>query len=373
MSNKPKVPRKRTRTRSGHGRSTSAERIEVDNIEDANETGPLRSRRVRIHSPTPVFLSPTVPVGEQRQDAGLEHSPTLECADDLSRMELTRDAQRASRPAGGRAQTAPARLPTTIPRNSSLAASPPLGPVGEAEGGFEPARAATTPPRRLAGDGDRPRTPDRLADLPTPGPVGEWTPRADRPLATGVRDARPAQKLVFALLNSERERSPSPMDGGGSTSARDTLDRAFQVSSPQIDRFAGLPSPGPVGEWTPRADRPSATGMGDARAARKLSFSELNSERSPSPVDNPRLSPLVSKHTAAEGARDHTLQALSHSRTMLAELVDERNSLVELRRALGRTVGMRAQNAARHWLDYNRMLFAQAGNGEGETGDDEEL
>ncbi|KAI0710653.1 hypothetical protein C8Q76DRAFT_798197 [Earliella scabrosa] len=255
------IPRKRSR-------SVRAPRVAQERPEDlleAAEVTEQRPRRVRIHSPTPSALSPSLPVGEQRppSEGGMQHSPTLDCAADLSRLELTREVTLPARSSRNPPRVEPEPSWTVLPVAGSRGASPPIGPVGEVvvedtipDGGLD--REHTSPPPRVA---DLPRTPDR---------------------------------------------------------------------------FAGLPSPGPVGEWTPRAVHPSAAASGDTPRtepdpARRLSFTQLNSERSPSPLDNHRLSPLVLDETAGKAARDHALQALSLSQTLLSELAEERETLAELR------------------------------------------
>ena len=224
----------------------------------------------------------------------------MECAADLSRMELTRGLHPTSGPSGSGERTAPEQSWTPLTSDFPRLPSPPSGPVGEvlAEDDQlerERDRTPTTPPREASLDTIRSRTPDRFAALPSPGPVGEWTPRSEPPLARAVSEDRPA--------------------------------------------------------------------------ASRLSFARLNSDRSPSPVENPRLSPFLLDQTATKATRDHALRAVSHSRTLLTELVEERNLLAELRHAFGRTLGMRAQTMARHWLEYNRMLVAESGNGEGDGGE----
>ena len=166
--------------------------------------------------------------------------------------------------------------------------------------------------------------------------------------------------------------------------------------------FAHLPSPGPVGEVTPSYRR--ATGSTEpGPIGRKLSFTHLNNERSPSPVENPRLSPVSRDDSAAvliagDGGPtrklsltrvnvepspsavddpplssagtavhtgEHSLQMIRDSRALLGVFVEECELLVEARHSLERTVGMQAERMVEQWLEYNRILVVKGMGGHG--------
>ncbi|KAI0712614.1 hypothetical protein C8Q76DRAFT_797449 [Earliella scabrosa] len=313
------IPRKRTRSvRQPPG---------TDEHTEPQPTA-ARPRRIRIHSPTPDFLSPSVPVGEERAGRVVRRSPDTQYVADLSRLELTHktepQAGSEGRRDGGASERPLEPSRSMLPTYDMLPSSSPVGPVGE-----------------LLADDDRPEIAQGSAA------AWGWSSRV--------------HEAARGLVTPDHVPSRAPR----------TPDRLPTRQSETVDPLAGLASPGPVGEWTPRADRAHAIAVEQPLPGRRLSFAGINRESSPSesPVENPRFSPLAVDQTATQATRDHALRALSHSQTLLRELAEERESLMELRQAFGRTLGMRAHTTARHWLDYNRTLFAESAASESDTGE----